>query len=574
MKIFAPLFFAALILASGTVRADDAAPDEAAEKESEAAGAGLPSVDLTPKLLFRLLLAEIAGQRGLFADAADIYLELAQETHDPRIARRATEIALHNRRPDLALVGARLWVEFDKTSSAHARQTLIGLLASQGKFDELKVEVAALLAADPTQVAPTLMRLGRLFARSSDRKAVREIVEAVTEPYLKFPEAHFARAQVAIEARDLPAAQGAIRRARELKPDWEAAALFHAQIIGNRDEALAELTRFLAAYPAARETRLAYARALLAEKRYQEARREFAVLLEQAGPDGTKNGDVIFAVAMLSLQLNDTDGAERHLRQLIDIGHAEADKARYYLGQIAEEGKRWEAALDWYGQVGLGEQYLVARLRAASIIAKQDGLDAARRFLASSEAASPRERAQLLIGEAQILREAGKLDEAHAVLAAGLSRQPDQIEMLYEIALLAERMGRPDELETRLRRLLQLKPDHAHAHNALGYSLAERNIRLNEARQLIDRALELAPNDPFILDSKGWVLFRQGDTQAAFDVLNQAFGIRADPEIAAHLGEVLWQLGRQAEARDTWEKARQAHPANPVLGETIKRFVP
>jgi Flp pilus assembly protein TadD len=179
-----------------------------------------------------------------------------------------------------------------------------------------------------------------------------------------------------------------------------------------------------------------------------------------------------------------------------------------------------------------------------------------------------------LIGEAQLLREAGRNADAHQALTAALERQPDQPELLYEVALLAEKLGRVDELESRLRRLIEIKPDHAHALNALGYSLADRNIRLVEARTLIDRALELAPNDPFILDSKGWVLFRQGETQAALDTLNQAFGIRPDPEIAAHLGEVLWSIGRKDEARQTWDTARKEHPANEALAETVKRLQP
>jgi tetratricopeptide (TPR) repeat protein len=569
-KLASCLLCASLALASGGLRADTPGTAEPAES----AAAGLPDVALTPKLLYLLLLGEIAGQRGLFDDAAEIYLSLAQETRDPRIARRATEIALHNRRPDLALAGAKLWVEVEKSNPANARQTLIGLLAAQGRFDELTAEVAALLAAEPPEAGPTLLRLGRLFARSSDRLAVRKLVQALTEPYLHLPEAHFARAQAAFEARDLAAAQEAIRRARELKPDWEAAALFAAQLTENSAAALADLGAFVRAYPAAREARLTYARALVADKRYQEARREFGVLLEQADAAEEKSGDVIFAVAMLSLQLNDTQEAERQLRRLVEIGHAEADKARYYLGQLVEENRRPGEAIVWYGQVGRGEHYLTARLRAATLMAKQGELAAARRYLAASEAANPRERTQLLIGEAQLLREADQLEAAHALLVAGLAKQPDQIDLLYEIALLAERLGRPDELETLLRRLIALKPDHAHAHNALGYSFADRNIRLDEARQLIDRAIELAPNDPFILDSKGWVLFRQGNASAALEALQQAFGMRADPEIAAHLGEVLWTLGQQSAARATWEKARQAHPANAVLADTIKRFLP
>lgn len=584
MKSLLPLFLAAALITGCAPLAQQARPEaaavpsqadvEKAEAEAEEkALAKLPNVELTPKLLYGFLLAEVAGQRGQVADAAEIYLDLARETRDPRIARRATEIALHSRRLDTALQAARIWRETDPDSTA-ARQAMIGLLAAVGQFDELKSALPPLLAAEPQFLARNLLHLNRLFSRGGDRKSVREIIDNVTAPHLNLPEAHYARAQAAFEARELPAARESINRALELRPSWEAAALFRAQLTEDRGEALMALGMFIAANPQAREARLAYARALAGDKRYVEARREFRILLEQSAADPAKSGDIVFAVAVLSLQLNDTQDAEKHLRRLVEIGHAEADKARFYLGQIAEDGKRWDEALKWFGEVGRGEHYLTARLQAANVMAKQGRLAAARQHLAASEAANPRERTQLLIGESQLLREAGRNADAHATLTAALAQQPDQPELLYEVALLAEKLGRVDELESRLRRLIEIKPDHAHALNALGYSLADRRIRLDEARSLIDRALELAPNDAFILDSKGWVLFRQGQSQAALDVLHQAFGIRPDPEIAAHLGEVLWSLGRQDEARRTWDKAIKEHPANEVLAETIKRLAP
>ncbi|MDX9994357.1 MAG: tetratricopeptide repeat protein [Rhodocyclaceae bacterium] len=571
-----------LVPGAGGVRPDEAAgarpsvagkADAADEDEAEDKAPSLPSLALTPERLYRFLLAEIAGQRGDWVDSATLYRDLARETRDPRIARRATEIAMHGRLPDLALEAARLWGEVEPDSS-QARQMLIRLLAIQGRYDELRMALGLLLAAEPRHIGQNLSHLNRLFARGGDRKAILDVVVAVTDPYLAHAEAHYARALAAAEARDLPMARTAARRALELKPDWEAAALLNVQLIENRGEAMEALGDFVAANPQARNARLAYARALVGDKRFQEARRQFGILLEQGRQDPAKNGDVVFALAVLSLQLDDTAEAERHLRKLVEIGHVEADKARYYLGQIAEDGKRWPEALKWFDAVGPGEHYLPARLHGANVLAKQGRLDEARRHLSGTAAADPRQRAQLLIGEAQLLREAGRLADAHAVLAAGLVKQPDQPELIYETALLAEKLGRTDELESRLRHLIDIKPDHAHALNALGYSLAERNERLPEARTLIEKALELAPNDPFILDSKGWVLFRLGDATAALTVLQQAFGIRPDPEIAAHLGEVLWSLGRQDEARATWEKARRDSPANETLAETLKRLLP
>ena len=552
-------------------KAADAAAAKDDDEEKKAA-LSLPSLALTPERLYRFLLAEIAGQRGDWASSATLYRDLARETRDPRIARRATEIAMHGRLPDMALETARLWGEVEP-DSPQARQMLIRLLAIQGRYDELRMALGVMLAAEPRHIGQNLSHLSRLFSRGGDRKAILDVIVEVTAAYLEHPEAHYARAMAAVEARDLPAARVYVRRTLELKPDWEAAALLNVQLIENRGQAMEALGDFVAANPQARNARMAYARALVADQRFQEARREFGVLLEQGKREPAKNGDVVFALAVLSLQLNDTVEAERHLRQLVDLGHAEADKARYYLGQIAEDGRRWTEALQWFDAVGAGEHFMPARLHGANVLAKQGRLDEARRHLADTVVEDPRQRAQLLIGEAQLLREAGRMADAHAVLAAGLDKVPDQPELLYEVALLAEKLGRADELESRLRHLIRLKPDHAHAHNALGYSLAERNERLPEARELIDKALELAPNDPFILDSKGWVLFRLGDAPAALAVLQQAFGIRADPEIAAHLGEVLWSLGRQDEARSTWEKARRGSPGNETLTETIKRLL-
>ncbi len=550
--------------------APPAAPKSASDEPAETA---LPKAALTPSLLYRLLLAEIAGQRGLFGDAAALYLELARETRDPRIARRAAETALHGRPLDEALRAVRIWLEVEPSSSA-ARQTFLSLLAASDRYEELGAAIEALLAVEPQHLAQNLAHLNRLLGRAKDRAAVRRLVERVTEPYLDRAEAHYARALAAHELHDVLAALTAIERALELRPDWETAALVRAQMDPDRARALEQLGGFVAAHPHAREARLIYARLLTGAQRYEEARREFRRLLEPARPGEPPDGDIVFAVAVLSLQLQDVAEAERLMRQLLDSGYADSDKVRLHLGQMAVDAKRWDEAERWFGEVGPGEHFLTARLQLANLHVKRGDIGRARALLTASRAAEPRLAIPLLLGEAQLLREQNHVAEAHALLADALSAQPDQPELLYEIALLAEKLGRLDELEKYLRRLIELKPDHAHAYNALGYSFADRNIRLDEARRLIARALELAPNDPFILDSEGWVLYRLGDKEGALRHLQRAYDIRPDAEIAAHLGEVLWMLDRHEEARAVWEKARREHPGNEVLTETMKRLLP
>ena len=559
----------ALIVATLALSAYAADEAETADNPDSTSSAVLPKQDLTPRILYELVLAEIAGARGQLGLAAEAYLDLARTTRDPRVARRAAEVALYARRYDMALEAARLWSDIEP-NSPQPHQMVIGLLAATGRTDDLVADLAQQFAGAGKQTGDQLMELNRLLARYPDKQAARRLVDKLTEPYLSMAEAHFARAQAAHAAGDEAGAAADLDRAIALRPNWEQAVLARAQMTTDGAETARVLGAFVAANPKAKDARLAYARSLVAEKRYTEARREFQTLLA----DHNDNGDVVYAVAVLSLQLNDMDEAETQLKRLVGMQHNESDSARVYLGQIAEERKRFDEALKWYGEVGTGSQYVPARMRMAHVFVRQEKLDEARRTLQETTAASPSERAQLLIAESQLLRDAGRNDDAYAVLVDGLAAHPDQPELLYEAGLLAERVGNFEVGEADLRRLIKLKPDYAHAYNALGYSLADRNQHLDEAQQLIDKALELAPDDPFILDSKGWVLFRRGDAIGAVDVLTKAFKLRADPEIAAHLGEVLWTLGRQDEARVTWGDAMKASPGNEVLVGTVKKFTP
>jgi Flp pilus assembly protein TadD len=245
---------------------------------------------------------------------------------------------------------------------------------------------------------------------------------------------------------------------------------------------------------------------------------------------------------------------------------------RYLLGQIAEEQKQWPRAIQWYKQIDEGDQVLAARMRIAQVVAKQGKLDEARKYLKSVKAESPAEQVQLIVAEAQLLREANRNRDAFDMLDQALKKDPDQPELLYDFALTAEKLERFDLLEAKLRKLIQVRPDHAHAYNALGYSFAERNLRLPEAQKLIEQALQLAPEDNFIIDSLGWVLYRQGDLKGAARELRRAYGGRPDAEIGAHLGEVLWVMGERAEADKVWREALDTSPENETLLKTIKRL--
>jgi tetratricopeptide (TPR) repeat protein len=385
-------------------------------------------------------------------------------------------------------------------------------------------------------------------------------------------QAQYALAQAALAAGENEQALSAVRRARALRPDWEQAVLLEAQLLqsGSRAAAMKLLEVFLQQYPEAREVRLSYARALAGEQRLAEARNEFQRLLK-AYPE---SNDMLLAVGLLSMQMEDFVQADASFRRLLALGYRDSDMLHMYLGQAAEGRKDLTAALGWYEKIQLGEQFVAARVRAAQVIVKLRGLDSARSYLAGIEPQGKEQGIQLTLAESQLLRDANQIQAAFVLLERALKDAPDNTDLLYDYAMLAEKMDRLDVLESSLRKVIALRPDNAHAYNALGYSFADRNVRLEEARQLIDRALALSPSDLFIIESKAWIEYRLGNLATALQLLRQAYAGRPDAEIAAHYGEVLWVSGQRELAVRIWDEALKKSPTHEVLNATIKRLKP
>ena len=549
--------------------ADDADATSFFEAPEPGLPPALPPQDLTETVLYEFLLAEIATQRGDVGLAAQAYVDLAKRTRDPRIARRATEVAMYARMANAAVEAAQVWHETEP-QSIRARQALAGLLLNAGRYDEALPHFEKLLADGAAKPAESFAQLGRALANAPDKKAALKLVRSLAQRYPKLPQARFAVAQAAANAGEDQLAFAEIRQAQELRPEWEAAVLFEAQLLQQKspDAAAGRLASFLKRYPDSREVRLNYARLLVSQKKIAEARGEFQKLLATY----PENSDVTFAVALLSMQLNDYDVAETHLKRLLRGNYRDKNGVRLYLGQIAEERKDLPEALRWYNEIADGEHYLSAQIRYAQVLSKQGKLDAARARLRQTEPQNSQQRVQLILAEAQLLRDANQPKAAFDMVQQALERLPNQPDLLYDHAMLAEKLDRMDILETSLRKLIALRPDYAHAYNALGYSLADRNERLPEARELIEKALKLSPDDSFIIDSMGWVLYRLGKTNDALDWLQRAFAARPDAEIAAHLGEVLWALGRRDEAERVLQDAAKKDPGNEALTSTRKRL--
>lgn len=529
----------------------------------------LPANELNQDLLFKFLLSEIAAQRGDLQFAVQGYLDMARKTRDPRLAKRATEIAAYGRLQTQALEAARLWLELDK-NNPQARQTLAALLVSSNKLSEAKPLLEALISADGN-VASGFMQLNSMLAKHPDRNAVLSITKELAKGYPQLPEAHFAIAQAAFSAGKYDEATAEIKQALAIKPDWEAGALFNAQILQQREsnaKAIEYLQRFLDTYPKAREIRASYARLLINNKQLKEARAEYQLLLE----DQPANADIVVTIGLLSLQMNEFATAETWLKRGLELKYRDPDSLRFYLGQACEEGKRFDEAMKYYAAVQGGDQFVPAQARYAFLLGRQNKLAEAREYLQNVRTSSDEQRALLIQAEAQLLREAKDYQQSYDLLNQALEKQPENVDLLYDSAMAAEKLDRIDVVEANLRKLIALKPDHAQAYNALGYTLADRTDRLKEAKGYIDKALKLLPDDPFILDSMGWVLYRLGDYKGALDYLQRAYGLRPDPEIAAHVGEVLWVRGQQQEAEKVWRDASKDNPDNELLQATIKRY--
>lgn len=526
---------------------------------------------LSSELLYQFLLAEIAGQRGELTLASETLLDLAVKTHNPRIAQRATEMAIFARKPAAALKSAQLWLENDP-DSRRARQTYVSLLIDAGRLEEARPHLEWLLKNSGRSVGASFLQLPSLLLRHQDKPAVLALIAKLAASYPSVPEASYALAQVAWHAGQLEQALQAADAALRLKPGWEAAALLKGQILQRKgdDRVLGYWQDFLAQHPDARKVRLALARQYARVGRLQASRAQFEILRRQ----GQNTPEILVSLGLLAMQMKDLDAAEGYFEEALAHEEADRDQVKMYLGQLSEARRRYEAALAWYRSVHDDRYLFDATLKAAVVLGKLGRVDEGRALLAGLSADTDAERIQIIQAEAQMLQEAGDYEQAFAVLSRGLKVMPKAPELLYDRAMAAEKLNRLDVLERDLRLLIRLKPDYAHAYNALGYTLADRTDRIAEAIELLRQALKLAPDDPFILDSMGWALFKAGRIDEAVHYLKRAYTMRPDPEIAAHLGEVLWVRGERKEARRIWQSSLQAHPDNETLRKTLSRLQP
>jgi tetratricopeptide (TPR) repeat protein len=535
-----------------------------------------PNVNMTPAMMVQLMNAEMAFKKGDWQGPYLTLMSLAQQTKDPRLAKRAAEMALAAKQSDDALAAVKLWRQYAPNSD-EANQYYLGLVILSDNLLEAETALKQRLAeATPGTRGLVMFQMQQLALRAKDKDAAAAMLERLVAPYPNMMETHVVLAQTALQRG---AKEDAVREARaalQIKPDSEIAILTLAQVTEGEEQSAKVLADFLAAHPDAREVRMAYARVLVNARQYDAARREFLVL-DKAQPD---NPGTLYALGILSMQSNDNKSAEGYFSRFVDVMDKAPDeerdpsKAVLILSQLAEERGDIPAALGWLDRLDTSDPKIQfgSDLRRAQLTAKQGDLAGARKLLGTLKPDDPANQAQVVLVEAQLLRDAGKSQDAFRMMEQGLKRFPDNTDFLYDYALMAEKMGKTAVMEKSLRQVIAKSPDNQHAYNALGYSLADRNVRLKEAFQLIDKAQKMAPNDPFIMDSMGWVQYRMGKLDEAETQLRKAYQLRNDPEIAVHLGEVLWKKGQRDDARKLWREAHAKDPKNDALKSTLVRL--
>lgn len=548
---------------------DSEKPEDSVE-QAKISQSNLPKQELTAPILFDFLVAETALQRGYPEIAINNYLKLAQSTRDPRLAQRATEIALSLRHPLVAESAVSLWTELDP-GSMNAHQAAAALFVNMGRLDEARPHLKKLLASEESVVDQAFLQLNKLLSSNPSKIESLTLIQQLAEPYPDLPEAHFAVSQAAWLANHYEIALDAMEQALKLRPDWEMAAVYYGQILRRMQskDVTTYYEDYLENYPKANEVRASFVRMLIAEQNFDDAREQLQYLLAE-NPD---NADVALTIGLLSMELRDFDVTEENFKKALSLGYKDTSSVYFHLAQIYEETQRTDMAMRAYQKVKSGERFFPAQIRYAALLAEKGNLNTARQHLQDLPAANDQQKAHLILAEAQLLRESGLHQQVFDLLDKGLKILPDFPELLYDRALAADKIGKFDILEKDLRKLIQLRPDSAHAYNALGYSLAERGDRLPEALQLIKKAVALSPDDAYIMDSLGWVYYRMGNIQEGLNYLNMAFAARPDPEIAAHLGEVLWVKGAKEDAKKIWQSALKDNPDNEVLLRTMERLM-
>ncbi|MCL6415194.1 tetratricopeptide repeat protein [Aestuariirhabdus sp. Z084] len=565
--LIAPLLLAGCVTTS--IDTDNSAPATQA-KNAPSTVQKAPEASFHKDTLYALMVAELAGNRERLDLSLGNYLEQAHNTRDPGVAERALRIAHYIGARQAALEAARIWAETDPDN----RQALQTYALELAHVESLN-EAADLMQRVLEMGGETHFDLLAARAESLPPRQLKALLSVIDTSAQRFPDntqLMLARALLLEHEQQYDEALEQLQKLLDQEPESRNGLLHQSRIlhrIGRDNEAAKELQGALKSHPQDQRLRLLYGRVLLGLGQTQQALAEFKTLHERSPNDS----DLTLSIALTALEGEQPNEAENYLNLLLEQGER-GDTAHYYLGRLAESRDDWQTARDHYLQVKSGNEFLPAYTHLSQLLADREQLPQAQKHLRQARDQRPELRIQLYLLESEVLIDEREYDEADKTLSEALKVYPRNISLLYARAMLAEKNDDLDKLEQDLRTILGIDPENAVALNALGYTLADRTTRYEEAAELIRKAMQLNPDDPAVIDSMGWVEFRLGNYDRALELLQQAYAMMPDHEISAHLVEVLWMQGRQQEALQLWEEALQQHPESELLKAVMERLNP
>jgi tetratricopeptide (TPR) repeat protein len=524
---------------------------------------------LSEELIYEYLLGDIAARRGDSSTAAEAMARAAELSSNLQITLRAFSMSMASGDYEQALELSELLESIDTDRQEHVLALRLQALIALDREEAVFTALIALIDALPDQ-SELPQYIAQTLGRTADPSRWLAVTERVAAHFNGNAWAQLSVGWLAYRAGQTDRAQAVLDRALILKPGWEEVALLKFSHLreGNDNEAVAAFAdEFLERYPDRVRLRLAYGRLLAEWNDNVSALEQFEKLLAH----DPQNLDALYAAGILSQGLVLWNEAKSHFEALLEH-YPQEDRARLYLGQILSEQGEHDEALDLLREIAAADFYFDVQMRIGFVLSDAGHHTEALEHLADVTPKSQDEQVRIYLAREQVLRDSGQAESALEVLTAALIDIPDHPDLLYARGLVTAIMDRVEEHEQDMRRLIEIDPDNAHAYNALGYTLADKTDRLAEALELIEKALALLPGDPFILDSLGWVHYRRGDLDLALEYLQLAMDQRPDAEIAAHLGEVLWQLGNKEQAIAAWQDGSQTDPDNPVLKDTMRKY--
>lgn len=543
----------------------------------------LPAVNLNADILYRILASEIAAQRGVYDMASQTLLDLARETSDPRLAKRAFQFSIADRDMSRAYRAARAWAVL-APSDPEAIATSLALAASNGQTTGMSEALWERIdTADDKKQA--IIQAAAIVSKMADKRVALEVLDQALHSSVRdIPVARLALADAAWEALDAGRALREAKLALELEPGNEAAAqrVLEYGLQVDPQAAIAQARDYLQANPGSRRLQLMLASRLVDRHDFDGALDLVADLRRQAPEDF----DLLYTEAEINARAERYDRAQALLHEYINVetqrrrslrdnasnAQSNASDARLLLVQIAVKQNRVDDAIAQLDLIDDPAVTFQAQIHKAVLQARQGKLSQAQGTITAANASTLHDQSVAALTLASIYREAGRTDTAVETLQKADQDIPDSAEIKYDLAMLYERQGKQQEFETLMREVIALSPDNANAYNSLGYTYADQNRNLDEAQDLLEHALDLEPSNPYILDSVGWYFYRTGDLQAALEYLQRSYTQLPEADVAAHLGEVLWVSGNKAEARRVWRIALDKDPENETLLKTLKRL--